>query len=416
MRNRGTEGQEVTDEIRQKVVKTLKALGLTAAMISQSTGFNLPVVLKDIRALNSEGQLEKARSFKTVFQEIFWYYMMRYQEINSKLNLTDEQLSDEERIIKAALESYLSWEKFSNVMLGLSLARDRLIRPDVSSSLQPYAKFLESVFLPDDEQAHPELSAKRYLCGCVFNGERYEGYLAKVKSGQIPVPESFEQFVKDFSQRFLRDVRFQVVPPWEDYIASVVEKVLSQIEEPDRTIIKSYYGLGVQRRTYCQLADIVHMSFTNVAARLKIIQQKIRQDAETFRPLHIIWGRIDLIKGALSKEVPFEELSPVNELPVNESGQEDDLDDEARFIEKLLVSISELGVSNRVLHALNHAGILLVGELVTKTEEQVLKIRGIRLVGLEGIKTSLQKMNLRLGMKLSFEIRQLIARKKRTAA
>jgi DNA-directed RNA polymerase subunit alpha len=99
-----------------------------------------------------------------------------------------------------------------------------------------------------------------------------------------------------------------------------------------------------------------------------------------------------IIKEQISVFINFEEgLEPPEEVEDEEAGE---------FNENLLRSVDELELSVRSANCLQNANIRLIGELVQKTEAEMLKTKNFGRKSLKEIKEILAEMGLALGMKL----------------
>ena len=89
-----------------------------------------------------------------------------------------------------------------------------------------------------------------------------------------------------------------------------------------------------------------------------------------------------------------------------------EIDDKARDTEgeenrlrKLIgMSVNEIELSVRAINCLNNAGILTVGELVGKSEAEMLKYRNFGKKSLTEIKNRLEQLGLSLGMKIGEDL------------
>jgi DNA-directed RNA polymerase subunit alpha len=90
------------------------------------------------------------------------------------------------------------------------------------------------------------------------------------------------------------------------------------------------------------------------------------------------------------EETPEEEL----EFPTTE---------DERLLEQLSRSVEELELSVRSYNCLKNADIKLIGDLVTKTESEMLKTKNFGRKSLNEIKDLLAEMGLSLGMNIDFE-------------
>jgi len=71
---------------------------------------------------------------------------------------------------------------------------------------------------------------------------------------------------------------------------------------------------------------------------------------------------------------------------------------EAAINNLLNMTIEELELSGRAYNCLKNAGINYIGQLVQKTETELLKLRSFGKKSLDEIVEKLSKLNLRLGM------------------
>ncbi len=100
-----------------------------------------------------------------------------------------------------------------------------------------------------------------------------------------------------------------------------------------------------------------------------------------------------ILKDQLNIFINFEEEPETEEEEAVEHDQE-------RLNENLLKSVDELELSVRSANCLKHANIKLIGELVQKTESEILGTKNFGRKSLNEIKEILAEMGLSLGMKL----------------
>jgi DNA-directed RNA polymerase subunit alpha len=80
--------------------------------------------------------------------------------------------------------------------------------------------------------------------------------------------------------------------------------------------------------------------------------------------------------------------------------EEEEEEEEERLNENLFRPVSELELSVRSANCLKNANITLIGELVQKSENEMLKTKNFGRKSLNEIKEILSEMGLSLGMKL----------------
>ena len=102
-----------------------------------------------------------------------------------------------------------------------------------------------------------------------------------------------------------------------------------------------------------------------------------------------------IIKDQLSIFITFDETE--EPAPYEEEGSDTDME---KFNENLLRSVDELELSVRSQNCLQNANIKTIGDLVQKTEAEMLKTKNFGRKSLKEIKEILAEMGLSLGMKL----------------
>ena len=99
-----------------------------------------------------------------------------------------------------------------------------------------------------------------------------------------------------------------------------------------------------------------------------------------------------ILKDQLSILINFEEEDETDEEEIGE--------EQEHLNENLFKSVDELELSVRSANCLKHADIKLIGELVQKTEAEILATKNFGRKSLNEIKVILEEMGLSLGMKL----------------
>src|SRR5881394_856871 len=111
------------------------------------------------------------------------------------------------------------------------------------------------------------------------------------------------------------------------------------------------------------------------------------------RPEDAVAFAAKILKDQLSIFINFEEgAEPAHEVPVSE--------EQAKLNDNLWKSVDELELSVRSANCLQNANIRYIGELVQKTESEMLKTKNFGRKSLKEIKEILAEMGLSLGMKL----------------
>jgi len=114
-------------------------------------------------------------------------------------------------------------------------------------------------------------------------------------------------------------------------------------------------------------------------------------------PLDAVAQAAKILKDHCSLFINFEEESAA----AIEQGEEEETEgDKPKFNENLLKSVDELELSVRAYNCLKNADIRTIGELVQRTEAEMLKTKNFGRKSLSSIKAILAEMGLQLGMKL----------------
>lgn len=101
-----------------------------------------------------------------------------------------------------------------------------------------------------------------------------------------------------------------------------------------------------------------------------------------------------ILKEQLDVFINFEEVDEEEELP--------EVEEKESINENLMKNVDDLELSVRSANCLKNAGINLIGELVQKTEAEMLKTKNFGRKSLNEIKEILAEMGLNFGMKIDF--------------
>jgi len=146
-------------------------------------------------------------------------------------------------------------------------------------------------------------------------------------------------------------------------------------------------------------SPIKKVTYTVMHARVGQITDYDRLDLEVWTdgsiaPEDAIAYSAKILKEQLDVFINFEEAEEEEKLG--------EVEDKEKINENLLRSVDELELSVRSANCLKNAGINLIGELVQKTEAEMLKTKNFGRKSLNEIKEILSEMGLSLGMKIDF--------------
>lgn len=146
-------------------------------------------------------------------------------------------------------------------------------------------------------------------------------------------------------------------------------------------------------------SPIKKVSYTVSHARVGQITDYDRLDMEIWTdgsilPEDAMAYAAKILKEQLDVFINFEETE--------QEERHDKIEEKEKINENLLRSVDELELSVRSANCLKNAGISLIGELVQKTEAEMLKTKNFGRKSLNEIKEILSEMGLSLGMKIDF--------------
>ncbi len=145
-------------------------------------------------------------------------------------------------------------------------------------------------------------------------------------------------------------------------------------------------------------SPITKVNFTVTNARVGQITDYDKLNLEVWtdgsvKPDDAVAYAAKILKEQLALFINFDEEAEMSEEAEPEEEKE-------RFNENLYRSVDELELSVRSANCLKNAGIKLIGELVSRTEAEMLKTQNFGRKSLNEIKDILGEMGLSLGMKL----------------
>ncbi len=148
----------------------------------------------------------------------------------------------------------------------------------------------------------------------------------------------------------------------------------------------------------------VHYTVSNARVGQRTDYDKLTMEVWTngsVRPDDALAYAAKILKEQLQVFINFDEVDEPEEEPQEEKKEE--------INENLLKKVDELELSVRSANCLQHANIKYIGELVQKTEAEMLKTKNFGRKSLNEIKEMLSEMGLSLGMKLDFDLYEKIA-------
>jgi DNA-directed RNA polymerase specialized sigma subunit len=303
-------------------------------------------------------------------------------------------LSDDENAIRLALAEWLREDKVLFAILGILSTLAHLCVPSYSATNRARARLLGAVCGTQillDELLPMSLSMPREL---------WHQYLATLNStDDANVPRYYDQLVGELSRFALDDHRARIMPIWGDEVFARLDEMLRELNEHQRLVVCSRFGIGMDKPK-------IH---EKIAVELGVTRDRVRQlEARAIYNLRAAIAEHDLgmisepVGDALERELMRRKIAQqVAEATTQEWEQ------------NLFTQVENLALfSMRLSNILRNAGILLVGELVQKSEPELLRTKNFSRKMLIELREVLDELELQIGMQISDELKAAIARRK----
>ncbi|MDD4995258.1 MAG: sigma factor-like helix-turn-helix DNA-binding protein [Patescibacteria group bacterium] len=193
-------------------------------------------VINDRKALGEAGKsAERLRERRFIYRNAFAQYAAFCYE--SSLPGPPPKMDP------AAAKTLERWLRISEVKIalgGATLAMDEILAPGYPPERAGYAKLLEKVLNDWLKPADPE--------GCAMK-DFWQSYLVAVATGTISAPVSYEKLITDVIRRFTADQRSEVRPVWDEAAFQLVDRVLNELSEQERSVIRKHYGMDGKAMT-----------------------------------------------------------------------------------------------------------------------------------------------------------------------
>jgi len=237
----------------------------------------------------------------------------------------------------------------------------------------------------------------------------WRNILAAIKSGEEVLPQSRRQLGQMIVRRLLSERRAEIMPIWDESVFLLVDEMLGTLVERAHQLICEHFGIGVAK---ARTLDAIAAEWGVTRERLRQIEakaiSKLRREAHK-RGLDVLGAPVG---SALQRELARREAEKEAALRTEEAAQFG-APFELATNPHLFRRVDELEFSVRSTNCLRYAGVVLVGELVQKTEVELLRGKNFAKKSLKEIKKALKKLDLDLCMKGNDRLNVLLAEHRR---
>ncbi len=348
---------------REPVVKNLYGLGLTIEEVSQFTDWSHATIAQDVHRLGGEKAFPRRPGKKDMFAVTFRYFA-------DAASLQRGAPDDEHK----ALARWLPEREVLAYLEGVVQTIHALTSPAYPPEKTNIARLIMHVF------GIPSLD-----CGAWEHARVWYDFLDKVATGKIPVPRYRDHLKKALAEFALIGMRPNIMPIWDEEAFSVFESQMECLNALDKKVICQLYGIGCERQTLEQIGDTIGFSREHVRQIYSRAEAKLRNQ---------IRGHMDALVKPVGNalQVELKHLREERELEERlASGQTD-------AYQHLLRPVEELELSVRTANCLDHQKITYIGQLVQRTEDELLRTKNFGRKSLKEVREILEYMGLSFGM------------------
>lgn len=382
---------------RKLMVAELYALGITNTAIAGMLGVRRETITRDVANL---GVAQKFQDRPTKDRDVFRAVLLRYARLRVVKDIEDiDQLLVSLRL-PVFLSSWLKENEILAFLRGVESTMRQLLVPAVPPDKQGYARLLSEVL-------HCSFSPAKISVQTAE--EVWHNYLEQMVNSPDNVADSRQNVQHTAAAMYLAQYRAQIAPMLTDQVCAMVDAQLDTLAPREREILRKRFGIDKESAQTHQ----------GVGEDEDVTRERIRQiESKALRKL----------RHPSRKRVLASLLEPVGE-PVavasaNER-QKADLRLQKAFVDQcsslmraaeplmalldnavsdkrwvrgdnLSRSVDELHLNIRAVRCLRDVGILTIGDLVKKTERDLLRIKNFGRKSLREIKEILANMGLSL--------------------
>lgn len=350
---------------RQPLVLELAKLGIPGPQIAQLTGWSLATIHSDATAFGGRKQfcapLKKGHVFRAC--------LLKYSELHQKNELTTLEC----RLIDA-LENFLQLTEVHSFLLGLSLSVSILTVTEFAGESKKYEKLIDAIF------GTP--------CNAMTEVEHLEGiseflkqYFANLTAYNVLEIKNAFELKKSIVAAVVAQFRKGIKPIIGSLFAQRIESVLADLSRREEFILRCRYGIGVIQVSADAIGAKLDLSATRVCQIERKALCRLRHPSRSSRLIQAVQSIGDVVEVSLNEELVAAEKE---QLPAI-----------------LSRSIDTLEFSVRTANCLQNFGIKTIGELVQKSEHELLRSKNFGRKSLKEIKEALGEMGLRLNMTIT---------------
>lgn len=396
---------EDAQDTRRPFIEALHKLGIPGSWICEKIKLNPITFRRDLTRFGIDNLPRKTR------QEAYATALQCYARIINGMGAdVDFSVWHE---VKVLIADWLGLEAIEKERGTLDAVAKILHKPEIKEEDKGYLRLLNVLLNFKDDTLSPTWSL-------------WQDILKDYSTIEIStLPTDLKGVLEELRRRWVRMNRRTIGVIWKGHYkaSDVFDRVLNTLTPREEQVIRMYYGINSEPRDtiaigmefqatkervqqilvkaihklqhpsrLCKLSRLYHLQpFLKPEMISRHFSDEVAADVSNLR------AEITKLKSELA-----EALAIISEKPIlSERYQNrDSIDERARFNEALYKRVSELELSVRTFNCLKNAGIKYVGELVTRSEAQLLKSQGFGRKSLKEVRDVLLEFGFTLDMVL----------------
>lgn len=357
-------------EKRRHVVTNLYLLSFSSEEIAEMTRLDVRIIEKDLEYFKEEiGSFERATEDKRMSA-----VLTRYSELLRSKDCATLQRADE--LLYGILTNWLRVDHIQTVLSGMVRILAKLQKPQYLPVFAGHVRLIEAVL-----QKH----YTHVLSSANIGAIAWRIWREFLNTISVEADSSHETLIEQLTDYCLQTERNNILPYWSSELFEIVDKQLEALTTNEYHVVLMKHGIY-------QGKQVGPRSTEEIVSELSISEEEMS----------------GLYKSALTKlrASPLTEylkacVQPADYMfQVYARGLETKASTDTRLFQTLTCLVDTLHLPTGTINALKNEEILLIGDLVQRSDVSILKIPEIGKKRWQDIQDELARLKVSLGMKL----------------
>lgn len=371
---------------RKKRLEKVKALAsfFSASEIARILGVSRATIVADMSFLK-----DTIRRVNLAGKERFCFLLCKYAELNAHI-LQEDFMPELARGFEMVL-------RVSEVLAALAGAQAVISAPPARDEIAlAYHHFIYSCLMRGNLTARPQ-----------DPGKFWSDFLANIHAGAIPAISSPEELRDHAVGAYLLQEQEKTRPVWNQEVFLLVKEevgaLLATLTPKEASIIKRRFGLEAPPETLKKIGEFFGVS----AERIRSIEsQASRKLNRPMQKLHMLLLSSSNLLAFDLREIRKARMQEEMRSKIREVLASREIQFTSEQLEAMVLPVDEIEFSVRTWNCLKNAHVRYLGEIVQKTERELLMSRNFGRKTLNEVKEILSQFGLHLGMVFNEATRQ----------